>query len=120
MTIGIGFHSVDGVVMGSDRQMTAQGSHKFPEKKLFEDVRDDRILVMIGGNELGLAKELWWKLLEYPISDYESYGQALTTILDNMGTLVHGTAFGDFMRIGDKDRRVLVGVSGQRNLPDYG
>lgn len=87
MTIGIGFHSASGVVMGSDRQMTAHGSHKFPEKKLFYDVTDERIIALIGGNELGLAKELWWKLLEYPISSYDSCEQALTTILDNMGRL---------------------------------
>ena len=87
MTIGIGFHAIDGLIMGSDRQMTTSGSHKYPEKKLFYDVEDERILVLIGGDELGLAKEVWGKLLEHPISDYESCEQALKTVLDGLGRL---------------------------------
>jgi len=32
MTVGLGFACLDGVVMGSDRQMTAPGWHKFSEQ----------------------------------------------------------------------------------------
>src|SRR5580704_3697837 len=88
MTIGIGMNGGDWLVMGADSQMTAQGWHKYSATKLFHDVKDERIIAMIGGDDLNLATEIWWKLLEHPIADYEDYEQALTDILDGMGRLV--------------------------------
>jgi hypothetical protein len=75
MTVGIGFLTGDAVILGADRQMTLPGSHKYPDSKLFQDVTDERIIVFVGGDDLNLATEIWWKLLEYPISDYDSYPQ---------------------------------------------
>jgi len=85
MTIGIGFDCLGGLIMGADRQMTLPGSHKYADTKLFYDIKDDRILALIGGNDLSLAKELWWKLVERPILDYDSCERALTDILNEMG-----------------------------------
>lgn len=87
MTIGLGFSCLDGVLMGSDRQMTAPGWHKFSERKLFCDEKTGRILALIGGDDLGLAKEFWWKLVELPITDSASCEQALTDVLDSMRRL---------------------------------
>jgi hypothetical protein len=87
MTIGIGFLCGLDVIMGSDRQMTCRGSQKYSEKKLFQDATDERIIAMIGGDDLALATEVWWKLIEHPISDYESCEEALTTVLDGLGRL---------------------------------
>jgi 20S proteasome alpha/beta subunit len=87
MTIGVAFDCMDGIIMGADRQMTAPGWHKYSEKKLFYDVKDDRILALIGGDELGLAKEFWWELLEHSIADYDSCKQGLMDVLDRMGRL---------------------------------
>lgn len=87
MTIGVGFECMGGLILGADRQMTSPGWHKFSEKKLFIDVKDDRIIALIGGNDLDLAKELWWKFLKYPIVDFESCEHALMDVLDGMGRL---------------------------------
>jgi hypothetical protein len=87
MTIGVGFECMDGIILGADRQMTSPGWHKYSEKKLFHDVENERIVALIGGDDLSLAKELWWKLLEYPLTDWESCQIALASILDGMGRL---------------------------------
>ncbi len=117
MTIGIGFHCLDGIIMGSDRQMTAQERHKFPEKKLFYDLKDERTLALIGGNELGLAKEVWWKLLDYPISDYESCEQALTSVLDNMGRLYTDLPLELLCGLATKTDTYLLGFRGKGIFP---
>ncbi len=54
---------------------------------MFQDATDERIVAMIAGNDLALATEVWWKLLDHPISDYESCELALTTVLDGLGRL---------------------------------
>jgi hypothetical protein len=117
MTIGIGFHSMDGVIMGADRQMTSTGWHKYEEQKLFHHMTDDRALVLIGGNELGLAKELWWKLVEYPISDYESCQQALTATLDGMGRLNTDLPLELLCGIATKKNTYLFGFRGKGIYP---
>lgn len=87
MTIGVAFACDDGLIMGSDRQMTASEWNKYPETKLFFHSNEDRVLAMIGGDELGLAKEVWWEFIQHPITDYDSCKQALMTVLDSKGRL---------------------------------
>ena len=63
MTIGVGFECADGVIMGADRQMTLSGWHNFSGKKLFYDQKNERILALLGGHDLDLAKEFLQKLI---------------------------------------------------------
>jgi 20S proteasome alpha/beta subunit len=87
MTIGVGFECADGLIMGSDRQMTLSGWHKHSEKKLVYVVRDEIILALIGGDDLSLAKEFWGELLERSITDFATCEESLKSILDGMGRL---------------------------------
>jgi hypothetical protein len=117
MTIGVGFECVDGIILGADRQMTLAGWHKYPETKLFYDVEDDRILVLIGGDDLSLAKELWWKLIEYPITDYDSCEQALTDILDGMGRMSNELPLQLICGLATKTSTHLLGFRGKGIYP---
>ena len=87
MTIGIGLSCSEGLVFGSDSQMTRPSLNKFYETKLFKDVKDTRTLVLVGA-DLTLAKEVWDKLLEYPTESHpETTHIAFETILNEMGRL---------------------------------
>ncbi len=87
MTVGLGFLVSDAVILASDRQMTQSEWNKFPETKMFHDHDSERIIAMVAGDELGLAKEIWWELIKHPITDYESLKAALTEVLDSKGRL---------------------------------
>jgi len=117
MTIGIGFLCQMNVVMGSDRQMTLTGWHKHSEKKLFYDVSDERIIAVIGGDDLGLAKEFWWKLLEYPIVDAESLEQGIASVLDGMGRLTNDLPLQLLCGIATKTGTYMLGFRGKGIYP---
>jgi len=88
MTIGVGFNCGDSLVLGSDRQMTREGLNKFFEQKLFVDVKPERVMVLVGSGDLSLAKEVWDKLLRYPVEpDIEAVRTALEATLNDLGRL---------------------------------
>jgi hypothetical protein len=117
MTIGVGFECMGGLILGADRQMTLPGWHKYNESKLFHETKDDRILALIGGDELGLAKELWWKLLERPVVDYQSCEQGLMDVLDSMGRLNTDLPLQILCGIATKTRTHLFGFRGKGVYP---
>lgn len=117
MTIGIAFQCVDAIVMGADRQMTASGWNKYSETKLFYDATDERIIAMIGGDDLGLAKEVWWKLLEHEIHNHADYEQALKDILDGLGRLYTDLPLQLLCGLATKDGRSLLGFMGKGVYP---
>ncbi len=88
MTIGVGFESVDGVILGADRQMTRPGFNKFFEQKLFHNVNSRRALALVGAGDLALAKEVWNKLIDTgDLDSVESVKERFESILNDMGRL---------------------------------
>jgi hypothetical protein len=88
MTIGVGFNCGASLVLGADRQVSSAGFNKFFEQKLFVDVKPERVLALVGADDLSLAKEVWDKLLRYPVvTDIEAVRTALEATLNDLGRL---------------------------------
>lgn len=110
VTIGIGLNCTEGLVFGSDSQITRPGLNKFYDTKLFSDVKDSRTLVLVGADDLTLAKEVWDKLLEYPTESHpETTHIAFETILNEMGRLNN-----------DLPLQLLLGVATADSIGLYG
>ena len=65
MTIGVGFLCRDGIVIGSDRQLTIQGAYKFNQRKIsymHEAVSDTTMALTYAGDEAA-AKSFWAHLM---------------------------------------------------------
>ncbi len=117
MTIGVAFECMDGLVMGADRQMTAPEWNKHLEQKIFFTYNSEIALAMIGGNDLGLAKEVWWDLLKLPITDYDSCKEALKKVLDEKGRFYTDLPLELLCGLATKDHTYLLEFRGKGIYP---
>jgi len=85
MAIGVGFNLYDGIVLGSDRQRISPGQTQYGEKKIFNQVNEDIVVALVGGDDLTRAAEVWRKFKDQPISSYLSCEEALTATLNDVG-----------------------------------
>ncbi|QNI30999.1 hypothetical protein H7849_18045 [Alloacidobacterium dinghuense] len=106
MTIAVGFHCDDGIVIAADRQFTSQGFFKYHEEKFaFEDKGDlsTRIIFVFSGDP-GLFKEAHQKIMgflrlaELPTVDLVQ--QTVEGVLTSMGWKEHFLDNSLFMLVG--------------------
>jgi 20S proteasome alpha/beta subunit len=114
VTIGIALRCSDGIVLGSDRQMTRSGSDKFYQQKVFHDLHDDQILALTGADDPTLVKEVWDKLRAVPRQDRTaSLGDCLESILNDMGRLRTDLPLQLLVGMADGQGTELVGFTGK-------
>lgn len=64
MTIGVGFLCGDGLVIGSDTQITVEGSHKFYESKIYEHRDPSWTVIMNCAGWPDVMRDFWTEFLE--------------------------------------------------------
>jgi hypothetical protein len=122
MTIGIGMYTLEGVVLGADRQMTRTGLNKFFETKLFHHLTNECILAMVVSNDLSLGKEVWDKLLKFPIDSSDFLREAVEAILNEMGRFYAELPLQFFIGIATKEDTELLSFAGTgiHTVRDFG
>lgn len=115
MSIGIGFQTINGLVLGADRQMTRPGLNKFFEQKVFYDSgSSDRMLALVGADDLALAKEVWNKLLKCPCEPTVAATRDIfEAILNEMGRLYTDLPLELLLGIATKDEVELIEFRGK-------
>jgi 20S proteasome alpha/beta subunit len=109
MTVVVGFRCSGGIVIGADRQVTAAGSHKYEEQKIFNvEGLGDSIVFAYSGLP-SLAKEARDKILSKCSNDISgnTVYEAADTVLTEMGRLYT-----------DLNLQMLIGIATYKESPD--
>jgi 20S proteasome alpha/beta subunit len=123
MTVGIGFGCADGLILGADRQMTRSGLNKFHEEKVFHTLTREYALVLVGADDLNLAKEVWNKLLRASlIPDVQAIRECFEGILNDLGRFYTDLPIQLILGVATKDKTALFEFRGRglREVSDWG
>jgi hypothetical protein len=122
VTIGVGFKCGDGIVIGSDSQITFENSHKYFENKIYDVRTPNWTAVFTFSDDADLMRVFWGKFLKYmeepehacPSSSLELMASVESTLgllesadaLSMIGALVVPNK--DFLMVASSGRNIWV------------